>query len=219
MPTPIIYSKDELAWIKLHASMPRRKAHAKFRKKFGRADVSLIHFTSLCKRNGWLTGRTGQYPKGNISYNKGKKMPPGQGGNHPNARKTQFKKGGLPANTKHLGHERVTVDGYVEISIAETNPHTGFERRYVQKHKYLWEQKNGKVPAGMRLKCVDGNRQNTDPENWALISRGALPFLNGHRGYNYDEMPAELKPAVLNLARIKSSKSEIMKRAKKGTKL
>nr|WP_282576146.1 HNH endonuclease [Sinorhizobium meliloti] len=54
------------------------------------------------------------------------------------------------------------------ISIDQKNPHTGFERRYVLKHRYLWEQKNGPLPAGTRLRCLDGDRQNTDPSNWEV---------------------------------------------------
>jgi hypothetical protein len=91
----------------------------------------------------------------------------------------------------------------VEISVKETNPHTGYERRYVLKHKYLWERQHGPVPAGHVLKCLDGNRLNTDPSNWTLISRSLLPLLNGHWGHNYDQAAPELKPAILTLAKLK----------------
>jgi hypothetical protein len=72
-----------------------------------------------------------------------------------NSAATQFKKGGVPPNAKFLGYERVSKDGYIEISINQKNPHTGYERRFVLKHKYLWETQNGPVPAGMCLKCLD----------------------------------------------------------------
>jgi hypothetical protein len=208
----IRYSEAELAWIERHCTLPRREAHERFQKEFGRDDVSLANLNALCKRNGWITGRDGRLVKGNVPHNRGKKCPPGKGGNHPNARKTQFRKGRQPHNTNFLGHERVSKDGYVEVSIDEVNPHTGFERRYALKHKHLWEQKNGKLPKGMCLKCLDDNRLNTDPDNWVAIPRGALPFLNGHRGYKYEDMPEELKPSVLALARLKAAKS----RARKG---
>lgn len=201
----IPYSANELAWIKARAKRNRRETHAAFCEQFGRPDVSLKNFNALCKRNGWFTGRTGHFVKGQEPANKGKKMPPGVGGNHPNARRTQFKKGQLPHNTKYLGHERLTVDGYVEISVDEVNPHTGYERRYVQKHRWLWEQKNGPVPEGHALKCLDGNKQNTDPSNWEAIPRALLPLLNGGRAsiMHYDAAPAELKPAILATAKLK----------------
>lgn len=206
----IIYSKAELAWCKRNRTWPRKKAYEKFCKIFGRTDIIFDNFKALYTRKGWNTGRTGCIEKGNIPWNKGKEFAPGTGGNHPNARKTQFKKGQEPHNTKYLGHERIdTKDGYVYISIAEPDKHTGFKRRYELKHKYLWEKKNGKLPKGYVLKCLDGNKQNCDPVNWEAIPRGCLPFLNGHRGHEYDKAPKEIKPVILTLAKLKQRKSKI----------
>src|SRR5690606_35095265 len=155
---------------------------------------------------GWKTGRTGQFEKGQEPPNKGKRCPEGKGGRHPNARRTQFKKGQLPHNAQYLGHERVSKDGYVEISVAETNPHTGYSRRYVLKHRHEWEKVNGPIPEGHALKCLDGNKQNTDPSNWKLITRGVLARLNGGRfrqSLAYDDAEPEVKPAVMALAELK----------------
>lgn len=188
----IPYSQAELAFIQARRATPRRELHRAFCKKFGRADVSLNNFKGLCKRKGWLTGRTGRFNKGQIPANKGKPMP-----YHPNSARHRFKKGGLPHNTKYAGHERLSKNGYVEISIEETNPHTGFERRYVQKHRWRWEKENGPVPDGMALKCLDGDKRNTDPSNWKLIPRAMLPRLNGVHGRGYDAAPAEIKPTIM----------------------
>lgn len=193
----ISYSPDELEWIEAHKAEPRRAAHAAFCETFGRGDVSLKNFTSLCKRKGWLTGRTGRYEPGQEPANKGRKMP-----YNPNSARTRFRKGNRPHNTKHAGHERISKDGYVEISINETNPYTGFERRYVQKHRHLWEQANGPVPEGHCLKCLDGDKTNTDPSNWAAIPRALLPRLNGRFGRGYDDAPPELKPTIMAIARL-----------------
>lgn len=204
----IRYSETELAWIEARKSEPRRALHADFVARFGRGDVSLQNFKALCKRKGWMTGRTGRFVPGQPSLTKGMKMP-----SHPNSAKTQFKKGGLPHNTRHLGHERLSKDGYVEISIAQTNPHTGYERRYVHKHRHLWEQENGPVPDGMVLKCLDGDKTNTDPANWELISRAMLPRLNGRFGRGYDSAPPEIKPVIMAVAKLEHS----ARCAKKGT--
>ncbi|BAV64790.1 HNH endonuclease signature motif containing protein [Sphingobium cloacae] len=198
----IPYSADELAYIQSVSRWARDEAHAAFCQKFRRDDVSLQNFNALCKRKGWLTGRTGCFVKGQEAHNKGVPCAPGKGGRHPNARRTQFKKGQSPHNTNYLGHERVSNDGYVEISIDERNPHTGFERRYVLKHKWLWEKANGPVPKGHALKCLDGNRLNTDPSNWELIPRAMLPRLNGRFGRGYDAAPAEIKPTILAIAKL-----------------
>lgn len=197
----ITYSPRELAWIKRHRTTVRRIAHAKFVDKFNRPDVQLEDFKHLCQRKGWATGRTGCFPKGQTPFNKGKTMP-----FNANRARTQFQPGHEPRNIKYLGHERINVDGYTEISIAETNPHTGYWRRYVPKHKYLWEQQHGPVPPGHFLKSKDGNRLNTDPSNWIVLSRSLQPFLNGHRGPNYDQALPEVRPAILTLAKLKHAR-------------
>jgi hypothetical protein len=199
------YSAEEMAWLETNRLLPIADYTAQFNAAFGR-DVSAEKLHALRKRRRWKTGRTGQFEKGQTSPNKGKKMPPGVGGNHPNAQRTQFKKGGLPHNTKHAGHERMTKDGYVMMSVDETNPHTGFERRYVLKHKWLWEQKNGPLPDDHALKCIDGNRANADPSNWEAIPRAMLPLLTKGprgRGLDYDAAPDELKPAIMAVAKLK----------------
>ena len=194
----IHYSRAELAWISRYRRLARLRLHALFCERFNRRDVSMDNLKAFCTRMGWKTGRTGQFKPGQISWNKGKKMP-----YNANSARTQFKKGNLPHNTKYLGHERVSKDGYVEISVNEMNPHTGYERRYVLKHKYLWEQKYGPVPKGMCLKALDGDRQNTDPDNWELIPRGMLPLMNGFRGPNYQTAEPEVRPAILTLTKLR----------------
>lgn len=211
----IHYSEPELTWIKRSRALPRKEAHRLFCAKFQRHDVTLTHFNALCKRKGWLTGRTGRIEKGAKSWNTGMKTPPGKGGNHPNARKTQFKPGtrqGVATKLyKPIGTERASKDGYLERKIHDGMP---LQSRWRAVHLIRWEEVNGPVPKGMCLKCLDGDHRNTEPDNWTAIPRGALPFLNGHRGHNYNEVPDELKPAVLTLARLKHAKSKAAKRRK-----
>lgn len=193
----IHYSDEELAWIKARKEWPRQKLHSEFCVRFGRTDVAFHNLKSLCGRNGWLTGRTGQYVPGQVSVNKGKTMP-----YNANSAKTWFKKGRAPHNTKFLGHERISKDGYVEVSVQETNPHTGFGRRYVLKHRHLWEQVNGPIPSCMCLKCLGSDRTNTDPTNWEMIPRAMLPRLNGRHSLSYDDAADEVKPTVMAIAKL-----------------
>ncbi len=208
----IRYSATEMKWLEANRTLPIGDYHREFSSTFQRDDVSAGNLHALRKRKGWKTGRTGCFVKGQVPVNKGVPCEPGKGGRHPNARRTQFKAGGLPHNTKFLGHERVSKDGYVEISIDEQNPHTGYERRYVLKHVYLWEKANGPIPDGMCLKSVDSNRLNTEPANWLLIPRGVLPRLNGGRATRvmaYDTAPDELKPVLMTLARVDHKAAEL----------
>lgn len=199
----IIYSAEEMAWLEDNRLMLIGDYHREFCAAFARSDVSAANLHALRKRKGWKTGRTGQFEKGSKPVNKGKTCPPGRGGRHPNAQKTQFRKGQLPHNTKFLGHERVSKDGYVEISIDAVNPHTGYERRYVLKHRHLWEEMHGPLPDDMCLKCRDGNKQNTDPSNWEAIPRGVLPLLSARFGMRYDQAEPEVKPVIMTVARLK----------------
>lgn len=202
------WSPAELAWIEANRHRPRAEAHVAFCARFDRADVNLSNYAALCKRKGWLTGRTGRFAKGEASWNKGQSMP-----FHPNSAATRFKPGGVPKNRKPLGDQRMAKDGYIEVKVELPNPYTGHRTRYIHKHRYLWEQANGPLPKGMALKCLDGNRLNTDPANWQAIPRALLPRLNGRFGRNYDEAPPELKPVILAIAKL-----EHAARAKSGGK-
>lgn len=139
-------------------------------------------------------GRTGQFEKGKPPWNAGTR---GQGLTGRN--KTSFKKGNVPPNRKPLGTERLGKDGYVEIKIAERNPYTGFPTRYKQKHVHIWEQAHGPAPKGFAVVFADGDNRNFDPQNLMLVSRAELLNLNRLK---YKDVPAELKPSVLALARL-----------------
>lgn len=193
-----LFTLDQIAWLEANRQLPIADYTSQFNAAF-ECSFAPDKLHAFRKRRGLKTGRTGQFPKGQTPANKGKKMP-----YNANSARTQFKKGELPRNTKFAGHERVTTDGYVMISVEETNPHTGFDRRYVLKHKHLWEKKNGALPEDMCLKCLDGNRANTDPSNWEAIPRAMIPLLTGRwNGLNYDDAAPELKASILAVAKLK----------------
>lgn len=201
----IAYSDKELGWIERHKAMPRREAHFLFCKTFGRGDVSLDNYKGLCTRNGWLTGRTGCYAKGDAPANKGKKMP-----YNANSARTRFQKGHLGGKAKDIqkpiGFERVTKDGYLERKINNDMP---FKARWRAVHLINWEAVHGAVPKGYALKCLDGNRQNCTAENWVAVPRAMLPRLAGRWCTSYDDAPAELKPLILATARLKYKASQV----------
>ena len=196
------YSDAELAWLRDNCTMEVNAWCAAFRAAFGRNDATPAKLNSLRKRMGWKTGRTGRFEKGVTSANKGKRCPDGVGGRHPNARRTQFRKGDQPHNTKGPGHESIGSDGYVWIVTDRTNPWTGASTWRVHKHRLLWERANGPVPDGHALKCLDGNRINTAPANWEAVPQGLLPRLNGKSGRAYDHAPHELKPTIMAVAKL-----------------
>lgn len=207
----ICYEPEELAWIEVHRAMPRAEAHRLFCARFRRADVSIANYNALCKRKGWFTGRTGRFVPGQTSHNKGKPMP-----DHvrEKARATMFKPGNRPHTWRGAGHERIdNKDGYVIMIVDETNPWSGAPTRPVHKHRYLWEKVHGPIPAGHVLKCLDGDKTNTDPSNWELVPQALLPRLAGAKaGRHYDSAPADLKPAIMAAAKLQHAAREARKR-------
>jgi len=202
----ISYSAAEMDWLEENRMMVISDYHQAFGEKFGRPEISAMNLHGLRKRMGWKTGRTGRFVKGQKAHNKGVPCAPGKGGRHPNARKTQFKRGNISHTYRGAGHERIDAkDGYVVMIVDEVNPWTGGKTRPVHKHVYLWEQLNGPVPDGQCLKCLDGDKTNTHPSNWELISRGVLSRLNGGRHKKrvaFDAAPSELKPTLMAVARL-----------------
>lgn len=211
------YSAEEMAWLETNRLLPISEYHTAFVAKFDRAeDVTAELLHALRKRMGWKTGRTGCFEPGQTPMNKGKPCPPGVGGRHPNAQRTQFKRGQEPHNTKYLGYERITQDGYVEISVAEPNPYTGYDRRFVLKHVWAWEAANGPIPEDHCLKCRSDDRTDTDPSNWVLIPRAILPRLNGGRSkahLAYADASPEVRPALIAIARVAHRASTARRKA------
>lgn len=106
-----------------------------------------------------------QFKKGHSPVNKGIK------GGYMKANKTSFQKGSVPANYRPVGSERLTVDGYTEIKIAD-------HQKWKMKHVIVWENANGTVPKGYVVIFADGNRQNSGLSNLVLVSRKELAIMN-----------------------------------------
>jgi hypothetical protein len=143
------------------------------------------------------SGLAGYFQKGHIPANKGLK---GAGGWKP----TQFKKGHMPVNYRPVGSERVNVDDYVEIKVADP-------KTWVGKHTLIWEEYNGLVPKGYVVIFGDGNRRNFDINNLLLVSRIQLVRLNQNGLIQND---ADLTRSAIIVTDIISKMSERKKKAK-----
>ena len=201
----ISYSAEELAWLEANSTLSVRDYAAAFNAAFLRT-VAGENLHALRKRRGWRTGRTGRFFLGHVAPNKGTTCAEGVGGRHPNARRHHFKPGsrsGVAARIyKPIGTERVTVEGYIERKINDDLP---LQARWRAVHRIRWEEAHGPLPKDHCLKCLDGDKANTDPANWEAIPRSLLPRLNGGRGKRlvaFDEAAPELKPTILALAKL-----------------
>ena len=102
-----------------------------------------------------------QFKKGSVPANKGKKMSPEI---YARCKPTMFKKGQPSINIKPVGSERVNVDGYVEIKVANPN-------KWRLKHRVIWEQHYGAIPPGHNIQFKDHNPKNCTIENLYIISQ------------------------------------------------
>lgn len=192
------YTEEQKQFIRDNVSGRSRNELARlFNRAFG-TDLSPIRIASTIKRLGLATGRDGRFTKGQTSWNKGRL------GTHFSPA-TEFKKGNLPANHRPCGAERINVDGYIEIKVAEP-------KHWRAKHRYLWEQANGQIPSGHALIFADGNRLNTNLDNLILVTRGELAVLN--KGTLPIGGSREITEASLQVARLKIAMQSIKKRGK-----
>ena len=218
----IRWSEAELAWIEAHKTWPRRKAHAEFCERFGRSDVSLSGFISLCKRRGWLTGRCSRrtpWSEAELAWVEAHKTWPQKKAhaafcrrfgrsdvrlyNYKELCKSRRWLTGRACRfpAKPLGHEYVARDGYVMISVAEPDPQTGAPHRFVQKHRHLWQRMHGPIPDGHCLKCLDGDITNTDPKNWMAAPRESIFYLSRLSADDFEAALAEGTRQLLAAAR------------------
>ena len=102
-----------------------------------------------------------RFPKGHTPGNKGKRVSPET---YAKCQPTMFKNGHTPVNHREVGSERINVDGYIEIKVAEPN-------RWRLKHRVIWEQVNGAIPKGFNVQFKNHNRQDCRIENLYLISK------------------------------------------------
>lgn len=132
------------------------------------------------------TGFTGRFEKGHVPVNKGTK-------GILKANKTSFKKGQIPKNVRPVGSERVNIEGYTEIKIAEPN-------KWRLKHRVLYEEyHNVKLNSNESIIFMDGDRSNMSKENLTLVTRQELLKLNK---LNLMSSNAELTETGLNVAKL-----------------
>jgi hypothetical protein len=99
-----------------------------------------------------------QFPKGHTPWNKGMK------GLDIGGKETRFKKGTVPPNHKEVGSERIDEDGYTYIKIADP-------RKWVLKHRYIYEQEHGTLEPHMIVTFRDKNISNFEIENLEAITK------------------------------------------------
>ncbi|MDX7990843.1 HNH endonuclease signature motif containing protein [Xenorhabdus littoralis] len=178
------YTLEMESWMKANYRLPLGKLTALFNQHFS---VNRSHeaINGFRKRRGLRTGRSGQFCKGNRPFNTGTK-----GLCKPNA--GSFKQGQPAWNKRDVGAERINVDGYTELKVAEPNI-------WRPKHHVIWEKHHGKRPKGTLLTFKDGDPQNCQIDNLLMITHKEHGVLNRY----YHAVSTDHKQTAINLTRIK----------------
>ena len=189
-----------------------QEIRAEFLSRFG-IELTEGQIANFKHRNGIRSGtHGGRFVKGQKSWNKGRPMHEWMGEEAiERTRATRFKKGNIPHNTREVGEERVTVDGYVEVHVAQCRREKHNDQ-WALKQRLVWEQHHGMpVPEGCKVIFCDGNRQNFDPENLLLVTDEELMRMNREGTGWSDKETAE---SARELARVRSAISKAERRAK-----
>lgn len=152
------------------------------------------------------SGLTGRFEKGNIPQNKGTHQP-----TKGRMAETQFKKGGLPPNTKPIGYERITKDGYIEVKTKMKPSNPKCNDNFKGKHILVWEQANGKIPTGYKVIFKDGNKLNVSLDNLALVSNAELLELSRSKLRSNN---ADITQTGILIARVKCTSRKLKQKNK-----
>jgi hypothetical protein len=199
------YTMEQIVFLRdWYRRLSREDLTAAFNHEFGTC-LTIGQIVGTLKNYKLRSLRTGRFMKGHAPWNRGTR---GLTGANPGS----FQPGNLPHNHRPLWSERVIREGYLEISVPERNPYTGFPTRFKGKHVWIWEQAHGPVPEGHVVIFRDCDNRNFALDNLLLVSRTELLVLNLH---DYKNHPAETRPSVLALAKLEA-KARIRTRPGRG---
>lgn len=112
----------------------------------------------------------GCFIKGRKPHNKGVPMSAEQ---YAKCKSTMFQKGSVPPNKRPLGSDRVNVDGYIEVKIAEPNKWELLQVLVMQ------SMIGRRLKKGVEMvRFLDGNSLNCHPDNLILTTRRVNARIN-----------------------------------------
>lgn len=155
-------------------------------------------------------GSSGQFQKGLVPWNKGKKITEWMDAEGIEHWKANYFHGD-PHNTKPIGSIRQNLDGYMEIKVR----HVAHDPRHnwIGLHRYVWEQEHGEIPKGMLVSFKDGDKTNCNIDNLILIDRRTAQAMMKN---NLWSKHANLTEAGVAVAKVIVKSNERRKRGKEG---
>ena len=190
------YSAEQIAWLAANRSQfSAQQLTDEFNLLFG-TSLSAPLIKSICHNHG-IPGQSGggQFRKGNVPANKGKRCP----ATHPNQIKNLFSCNHRPHNWQPVGSEREDIDGYFWVKIAEPNI-------WKEKAHLVWTEHNPPKPPKHHIIYLDNNRSNVVIENLYMISFGEMAVLNRHE--NWRSLTPELKKSLITIIRLEQARKK-----------
>lgn len=197
----LTYTPEQVAFVREnYRTMSRKELTEAFNGHFY-MDKTVNQITSFVKNHKIKSGRTGQYEKGNVPWTAGMA---GKGVCKPNS--GSFRKGDVPVNTREMGSERISKDGFTLVKVKEDNPYTGAKTRFKHKHVVIWEDANGPVPDNHVIRFLDGDKTNITLENLGLFTRAESLQMSR---LGFSDVPKELKPTITVMAKLDAKRFEL----------
>ena len=202
---PIPYTEEMELFLKNNVKGTHFKDLTEMFNKHFRVEYGKNAVAAKCQRMGCGNGIDARIKKGNIPFNKGKKMSEEL---YKKCAPTMFKKGNKPHNWRPTGSRRIQArDGYVQIKVGEP-------KKWELEHILVWEHYHGAIDT--RKECIihlDGNRQNNDISNLKLIPRS---YNAGMSFFGFWSKDKELNLTALNTVKLyketKRKKNELLHR-------
>lgn len=193
----ILFSPEEIKWLtENRIGFNFDVTTEKMNKVFG-TNYKVSQVRGWCHAHHLPNGMDMKFPKGHVSFNKGRK-----GWCAPGCEKGWFKKGHRPHNSVGVDTEVIVDDGYIKVKIAEPNV-------WELKHRIVWQKVNGVIPEDSCLIFLNGDKTDCRIENLMLIKRSVLCVLN-HEHLLFNDAAAT--KCGVTMAMIKSRVRELQKK-------
>jgi hypothetical protein len=169
----------------------------------GKKKLTFEQMKSFMGNRHLRNGRDCRLRPGLIPHNKGKK-----GLCFPGCEKGWFRPGNRPQTWVPVGTERINVDGYVEVKVADP-------KVWKTKHAFIWEKAHGKIPRSHVIIFADGNKSNIRLNNLLMVSRGELLVMNKQGLISADKDLTKIGKSIAGIKLLIARRKRDMKTGKK----
>lgn len=161
---------------------PVKETLVLFNEHFNESITLCVLYGAMQRCGAKANVNSGRFKKGVKPFNKGLKWDEYLSKeSQESCRKTCFKKGERlrEKNNKwsEVGTETLLKNKYVYVKVDKPIDKNGHIYQKL-KHQLIWEQNNGPIPKGYVVIFLDGNSQNFNIDNLALVKRSELATLN-----------------------------------------